>query len=308
MDADSSPASRPDRNEFVVANQEKLRAYAARKLVNMRVPSGRLQPEDVVNHTVAELLDRWDAIEEPQRYMYAVARNFIQDAARKGGRFTGAPADADADGQPEAGRLSEIAPGWTSQPEQEVINRLLLAQLQAGATASQREAVSLVDGAGATRQEAAQDMGVAVGTVSSHRARGLRWMRQNAASLGLIAALVLAGGGLTAGMTWVFMRLLGPGNGDTLGLPDWAIPAAVSLALLAERMFTGGTFGQSHFMAPTPRIVLWYLARRRPSGEPDARQTPATATPPVPPPPVSAPGMSDAPPSGDVEKGPNPSS
>ncbi|WP_431895909.1 sigma factor-like helix-turn-helix DNA-binding protein [Micromonospora haikouensis] len=77
-------------------------------------------------------------------------------------------------------------------------------------TPAQSQAVRLVDGLDFSRAEAAAAMGVAEGTVSPHRARGLAKLRHLAGHL-RGALYVVAGLGVASGLGWLLWRGLHEG-------------------------------------------------------------------------------------------------
>ena len=185
---------------FIVDNADRLRAYAATRLRRYKIPNGVLEPDEVVNYTVIELIERWDSIDDPGRYMFTVARRFVQRAAYEGRRFTGAggPDDNGIDlDQVGSDQVSYVSTPAASPVEDQVDARIRVLRLYAAMadlTPQQRRAVWLVDLAGRSRADAAAAMNVAVGAVSVHRDRGLKKLRMRLSEFGgCLAAIAWAG-------------------------------------------------------------------------------------------------------------------
>ncbi|WP_433729898.1 sigma-70 family RNA polymerase sigma factor [Actinoplanes sp. CA-051413] len=213
---------------FVAFNMGRLHRYAQGKLAQYRVPSGRLQADDVVNHTMAEVLERWEDIHQPQRYMYVVARRFVLQAAHDAGRFTHDPTTVD-----QPADFDQLAPDemtWTSNRtlppvEDQACGKVVADELRAAMdvlTDQQRRAVELVDMSRRSRTDSAAAMGVTPGAVSAHRARALKRLRTRVIHLqdalyGLVVLLIVV-----TGLTWHWLvRRSEPGSGFVSIGPDW---------------------------------------------------------------------------------------
>jgi RNA polymerase sigma factor (sigma-70 family) len=227
-----------DQHEFLVAQVPRLRAFAHRQLARYGIPSGRLQADDVVNYTIAELLERWYQVHEPHRYMFTVARRFIWRAAREAGRFTGAPTTTGA--TDDANDLDQVDPDrviWSSarqaQPADVALGNIAVGEMYARLSPQQRQAVHLIEVVGASRAETAAAMGVKIGTVSQHRNRGLMKLGKLSASGWFLAAYVLFLLGVPAGLVWLAMRLL---HRDASTKTFTALPHWVSIALAVAPM------------------------------------------------------------------------
>lgn len=199
---------------YVSVVRPRLDEFARARLRQYRVPASRLEADDVVQYTIAELLDRWAVVKEPSRYAFTVAGNYVRRVAREGGRFTGGPAkrtgDVDGDQADELDRVDASHLVWSSAsptaPTEHTVAaaevRADLAAALARLTPAQRQAVGLVDGLGLSRAKAAEVMGVAEGTVSPHRSRGLTKLRHLVGHLrgGLY---VVVGLGAAGGLGWL---------------------------------------------------------------------------------------------------------
>lgn len=240
---------------FVAINMGRLHSYAQGKLTQYRVPSCRLQADDVVNHTMAEVLERWADIRQPQRYMYVVARRFVLQAAHEVGRFTHDPTTVD-----QSADFDQLAPDemtWTSNRtlpavEDQACGKVVAQELRAALdvlTEQQRRAVELVDMSRRSRTDSAAAMGVTPGAVSAHRARALKRLRTRVVHLhdawyGLVVLLIVV-----AGLTWHWLaRRSEPGSGFVSIGPDWftspgrgwVIPADVDQAMVFGLLIAAG--------------------------------------------------------------------
>ncbi|MEN3308940.1 MAG: hypothetical protein V7603_5142 [Micromonosporaceae bacterium] len=215
------------------------------------MPPSRLETDDVVQYTIAELLDRWAAVDEPSKYMFTVAGNYIRRAAREGGRFTGAPVqpsrDANEDQADGLDRMDTSRVVWSSaSPTPPTEHAVAAAEVRAGLVAAlarltpaQSQAVRLVDGLDFPRAEAAAVMGVAEGTVSPHRARGLAKLRHLAGHLRGALYVVVGLGVVAGGLGWLLWRVLREGvdiagrsePADLLALVITTATAAMPLVL-----------------------------------------------------------------------------
>ncbi|MFI9761232.1 sigma-70 family RNA polymerase sigma factor [Streptomyces sp. NPDC051963] len=165
--------------------EQELRPYAARRLQRHGVPPGRLDADDVVQIVWLELHTAKEPIRWADRYAYTVARHTILCAAREGRRSNSpAPDEGTAlDGLDAAVREQE----WESPVERRVLQRETAREIAAAKrrlTSLQRGAVEGTVEQGLSRSEVAARLGVQAGTVSAHRARGLR--KLHAQLLGLV--------------------------------------------------------------------------------------------------------------------------
>ncbi|MFG1849568.1 sigma-70 family RNA polymerase sigma factor [Micromonospora carbonacea] len=207
---------------YVSVMRPRLNAFARAQLWKYRVPPSRLETDDVIQYTIVELLERWATVDEPSKYMFTVAGNYIRRAAREGGRFTGAPVqpsrDIDEAQADDLDRMDISRAVWSSaSPTPLTEHAAAAAEVRAGLgtalarlTPAQSQAVRLVDGLDLSRAEAAAAMGVAEGTVSPHRARGLAKLRHLAGHL-RGALYVVAGLGVASGLGWLLWRGLHEG-------------------------------------------------------------------------------------------------
>ncbi|WP_433792968.1 sigma-70 family RNA polymerase sigma factor [Actinoplanes sp. CA-252034] len=198
--------------EFVDLHLEALTRFAQSQLARGRVPSGRLQAEDVVQHTLAEVFARWQEIQRPERYMFTVARRFVQRAVREGQRFTGAelPADADEAGVGLTSSMSMATERAARPAEFGAYDRIVARGLYAALdrlSGRQRRAVELLHLRGGSREETAAQMEISVGAVSAHRDRGVRKLRVECTSYrGLTWLLVLVAVLASTVVPWVWLR------------------------------------------------------------------------------------------------------
>jgi RNA polymerase sigma factor (sigma-70 family) len=183
---------------FVMDNSDRLRKYAASQLWRRRIPGGRLEADDVVNYTVIALFQNWAAIEHPERYMFTVARHFMQRAAYDGQRFTGSePTEGNNLDQFPPDQATYVSMRMPPPVEDQAEARHNAAQLHEAMTAlspQQRQAIELLELAGLSREEAAAEMGVAVGTLSMHRDRALKNLQKRLVELGCFLATVVVAG------------------------------------------------------------------------------------------------------------------
>ncbi|MFI1996401.1 RNA polymerase sigma factor [Actinoplanes sp. NPDC020271] len=222
--------------EFVVAHERALLAFAQRQLSKYRIPSGTLQAEDVVQYTFLELFERWIEIRKPEHYMFTVARRYVLRAARERQHFTGAPYD-----EVSALELS-VQP---ATPEEQLVARAQTDQIHCELgklTPRQHHAVRLLVLLGMSRASAAATMQVAEGSLSAHRDRGLEKLRSGLS--GFLAVIIvvavvfglLPGDGhdvLAAAARWLYELLrLQP---RFLGVPEpvwWVALAALQVAAM----------------------------------------------------------------------------
>ncbi|MEU4238340.1 sigma-70 family RNA polymerase sigma factor [Actinoplanes sp. NPDC026619] len=163
-------------HDFVQASLSELHCFARSRLKRYDVPSGRMDADDVVQYTVAEVLERWNEINNPRQYMFTVARRYVLRAVYEGQRFTGERPDHD-----ELEDVRGPVASRSSRPADEAaLERIMAEDLHAALrrlTPQQRRAVVLIELGDVSRATAAAEMAVATGAVSAHRDRGLKKLR-----------------------------------------------------------------------------------------------------------------------------------
>lgn len=170
------------------ADYQPIVARAAKgRLRRLNIPESLASADDVTQEVYLNVAERWPAVEHPGKYTLGCAlRTVIRQVHRERLRRLGLLID---DGQEHLGEVAAAE----SSPEDVVLDEIVDAQLQealpeAWEDLSEREqaAVQLTVLESASRAEAAGAMGVATGTVSSHRTRGLVKLRTAlGASVGL---------------------------------------------------------------------------------------------------------------------------
>jgi RNA polymerase sigma factor (sigma-70 family) len=148
-----------------------LRRYARSLLTRYRIPSGWLQPDDVVQYAIAELLEHRSKIDNPEAYVRAVAWRFVLRAAHDRRHV----ADAPVDDESRSVSVHPVAP-VEDQVETRIVAERVYREL-AALPPQQGRAVYLIQAVGTSRAEAAALMGTAEGTVSSHLHRGMTRLR-----------------------------------------------------------------------------------------------------------------------------------
>jgi len=182
-----SPA---DLTDFWTTNQAKLLGYARQQLEIKRIPSARLDADDVVQQ-VWVLMQEEPKVSSPSGFAYSRVRTIVFEALRQEKQCRGPSIEAVMDGevaQDDAGLAAEAAADPVQQmiaAEDERARAQAAAQLPDALdklTAKQREAVELCDAQEGSREDAADAMGVSIGSVSQHRDRGLRKLRETLAA------------------------------------------------------------------------------------------------------------------------------
>ena len=167
-----------------------IRRTARRGLSRARVPGSLATVDDAVQHVYLRRREEWSTVDDPGRFaLGAVLKPYIfeQVAELKKRSNTLAQREGDV--------LDQAAPGPNMEDlilERE-IDRLLLDALPDALQTlpdRQRKAVEMTAAGDRSRDEIAAAMGVAAGTVSPHRTRGLKKLKER------LAPIVM---GLTAG-------------------------------------------------------------------------------------------------------------
>ncbi|GAA2808789.1 sigma-70 family RNA polymerase sigma factor [Saccharopolyspora taberi] len=191
--------------------QKKLRGFAERQLRFYDVPSGRLDADDVVQHTWLALRTAKDPIRHADRYAYQVIKSVVRKAASEGRRFALPSPTADVPEEPAEAHELAREQVWNSPVEHEVLRLERLAKIsdiKEVLTLPQRTAVEGTVEHGLSRAEVAARMKVGVGTVSAHRDRGLRKLKSHAQFAGLVALFTLAGFFSGSVLLFVLVRMV----------------------------------------------------------------------------------------------------
>ncbi|MFI1394706.1 sigma-70 family RNA polymerase sigma factor [Streptomyces sp. NPDC020681] len=174
--------------------ESRLHRYAERQLRRHDVPAGRLDADDVVQATWVELHTATKPILWADRYAYTVARHLILRAACQGDRFDLSSPVTDASDESADEYATALEQEWDSPVEREVLRQETAAEIAAAKdrlTSLQRGAVEGTVEQQLPRAEVAARLGVLVGTVSAHRARGL--VKLHAELIAVLAVYVLGG-------------------------------------------------------------------------------------------------------------------
>jgi RNA polymerase sigma-70 factor (ECF subfamily) len=141
----------------------------------------RARADDLVQETYLQALRGWHTFREgsdPKRWLLAVCHNTFLHTLRRESRYIEAPYD-----DPELDSLATARAHWEAQQSgvAELLERMDLAPAIDRALATLpayfRGAVVLVDVEGLSYEEAAEILGVAVGTVRSRLFRGRRLLQ-----------------------------------------------------------------------------------------------------------------------------------
>ncbi|GAA4475292.1 RNA polymerase sigma factor [Phytohabitans houttuyneae] len=162
-----------DLDQFWADWEPLIRRVARSRLSNARVPASLATVDDAAQHVYTKLCEKWPTVEDPGRFaLGAVLLPYIFEQVAELKNRSGALALSDDD-TPE---LAEPGPTMEDLILEREIDELLRAALpDALRTLSdlQRQAIELTLSGEHSRAEVGEAMGVAPGTVSSHRARGL---------------------------------------------------------------------------------------------------------------------------------------
>lgn len=195
--------------------EARLHHYAERQLYYHNVPPGRLDADDVVQLTWLVLHTTKEPIRWADRYAYTVARRMIVKAAREGNRFV-VPATTVAEDASELMDERMIGCDRGSPVEHLVLRQETLAEIivaKRQLTFSQLAAVEGTIEQHLPRAAVAASIGVAPGTLSAHRARGLLNLRM--ALVGLVENAVPWAIAIVVGVGLVCLAAMSAGsNGD----------------------------------------------------------------------------------------------
>jgi RNA polymerase sigma factor (sigma-70 family) len=171
-----------DLDMFWASYESTLRRYAWCQLDLWRIPRARADVDDVISEAYLDLRETWPTVRSPIAYArfrveVAVLRA-LRDECRRGPALD---ADRDDAGDDDGG-LDSAQPGLAIEDdlvERETETRLAeaLPLAMGQLTDKQRQAVELCDVEDLSRDDAAASMGVATGTVGSHRARAVDKLR-----------------------------------------------------------------------------------------------------------------------------------
>ena len=185
-------------HEFVQSSLSELHRFAQSRLKRYDVPSGRLDADDVVQYTFAEMLERWNEIKNPRQYMFTVARRRVLRAVYEGQRFSPERPIHD-DGEIPGNPVGSPASWLAARPaDQAAFERIMAGDLYAALqslTPQQRRAVTLIELGDLSRATVAAEMAVTTGAVSAHRDRGLKRLRRQGGALltatGVFASILM---------------------------------------------------------------------------------------------------------------------
>lgn len=166
---------------------------AVNKLRNRNVPTSLLSVDEVVQEVYTVLHENWADVEDPARYVFGKVMNpMVRRAVREMSHRAGAVA-RDHDAGDDTAEFPETGPGLEEitieQQVEDALREALPAAMEA-LTGNQRWAVELTTDGKTSREEAATVMGMAEGTVSSHRARGLEKLRSALGAIAVVAVMI----------------------------------------------------------------------------------------------------------------------
>ncbi|GAA4933623.1 RNA polymerase sigma factor [Streptomyces coeruleoprunus] len=154
------------------AYAERLSRYVMRQAEQQGLPESALHVDDVVQETFARAMKNWSTIEQPERYLYTVARNLVREAARTARRCAAADADT-LEG-------SAGGPGWSSLPSQATVDDQVLAHLvmeDVTALPGKQAAATFLRHVGLSSAEIGRRIGSSPAAARVHVSRGTSTVR-----------------------------------------------------------------------------------------------------------------------------------
>lgn len=98
----------------------RLRRFVLKRAREFDLPESALNVDDIVQETFVRVMEKWDTVKQPERYLYTVARRLVVEIAKETGRCVA----ADVDTLDEA-----TGEGWSSLPRQATVENQVIARL-----------------------------------------------------------------------------------------------------------------------------------------------------------------------------------
>jgi RNA polymerase sigma factor (sigma-70 family) len=191
------PAGRTlaDLDAFWDGYERTLRRYAWHLLDLRGIPDARADVDDITNDVYIDLRAAWTIVRSPIAYTRSRARvavfNALHDEMHRG-RPIGGAGDQDDDDLDVVDHDPDPEELVLDQQIDETLNAALPRALDE-LTPKQRAAVELTTNGDRSRQQVADELGAAPGTISSHRTRGLAKLRVVLVPLALVTDFAITG-------------------------------------------------------------------------------------------------------------------
>ncbi|ELP61491.1 sigma-70 family RNA polymerase sigma factor [Streptomyces turgidiscabies] len=244
--ADEQAARAETLDSLCVQHRHAMVGYARRRLYARGLT--RIDPEDLVHEVIARVLATPSKITHPRAYLYAVLRYELTNAAR---RYYDEHLD-----EAVAGSVETMAAISVRDFSDETVARIDLHAALRKLPPQQRRAVWLNKAVGRTQQETAQDLGKSPGTVATHVARAMSFLKTASLAIGIWTI-----GGITAWIYSALQRIGVSSGGDPSHAP---VPPASRDWLLAMMLVSGvliSAFAAAYGVRRLWRLRPW-LARQ----------------------------------------------
>jgi RNA polymerase sigma factor (sigma-70 family) len=212
-------SNRPVLVELYAKDREAMVGYALKQLLKWNLPSPHHLAEDVVQNTFVTALTWIYRIEQPKAFLYRLIRTNVWHEAR---RRSLVPVG-------DASTLERAQYGTDERAE----TRFMLHDAMRRLPPAPREAVWRACADEDTQAEVATDMGIPIGTVSTHIRRGKRRLAELLPALAMV--LFTVGTVASAGfLAFLVVRYLFTGSPDAVGAQPFVVVGVIVSELIAR--------------------------------------------------------------------------